>query len=183
MLNDLAIPIVGLYLCHVVHAVAAYYDQVCPVLIECTSLKVAIIRVGHLEACKTPLTAKVVVNSFHEVELGFLVLGLAFVQRSTTGLKLWVRQHLLFNFPFIVRKFYTARRVKLHLKDMNCSMIAAACEALTLHIKTNGVDLCLFRSSTHLLQWLSRFCGVYTNDGSLLTCRRQQCPRIVQANG
>ena len=76
LFNNLTVPIVGLYLGHVVHAVAAHNYEMRAVLVEGAGLKVAIIGVGHLEAGETPLTAKVVVDSLHEVELRFLVLWL-----------------------------------------------------------------------------------------------------------
>jgi hypothetical protein len=68
LLDNFAISLVSLYFSHVVHAVAADHNKMRSILIESASLKVAIIRVGHFEAGETPLTAKVIIYSFHETK-------------------------------------------------------------------------------------------------------------------
>ena len=186
-IDDLAILAIGLYLRQVVHAVAADHNEVRAILVEGTRLKTAVVRVGYFEAGETPLAAKVVADALHEGQLRLLVLrSICIVRVIRTPLRYLLpiilplnRRRLRLN----IGHLHAARRVQLHLENMNGAVVARARQLLALHIEAYGVNIRLLRPPPHLLQRQSRLHRENPNNRALVTGRREQRALVVQGDG
>jgi len=152
------------------------------VLIEGACLKAAIIGVGHFESGEAPLTPKVIANSLHEVKFRFFVLG-PIVVRLRALLELLIEFAFGSGLILVVGQLHTAGRVQLDLEDVDGAVVAAAGEALALHVEANRVDFRTLRAAPDLLQGLPCLGRVHANDSAFVTRGCKQSAFVVEANG